>query len=463
MPIPTKYQGANYGVSYSDEEARQAIANAEIAQIVSGDDPPPSSTSVAVTNFPAIQPVSGTVTFSNTSIGVSSLPSLPAGSNIIGAISNISFGISGTLPAFTSTPTFNIGASGGIALDTTLTGGTQKAIARGGAKGATAAADVTSTSVDANTQALDVSVKGTLAATVNAIYNSTLPALTNGQSAPLQLSQRGALYIDTIDFVSTPVNISVADTNTTTSTGQDNQTLIRGNPTNNSFASFSCSGNSSFALLIENQPAGTPFVGTLQIERSLDPNGTIWTPVGAFVAGSAFTRSQITAEAALHGNCSSSLNLRVRAIAFTSGTARITFLAGHGTGTITIGNGIRLFDNTSGAFAAIKAAATAALASDPAIVVVQRPSVAATILSLQTNANGATFNSFSSQVCSYLKIQNITGVDIELRRGGAGNTWRILNNTVEVVPCTGNASEIGIRRFDQSNTQVTITADAIAL
>lgn len=63
--------------------------------------------------------------------------------------------------------TANIGTSGSLALDATLTGGTQKAIARGGAKGATAAADVTSTNVDANTQALDVSVKGTPTVTVS--------------------------------------------------------------------------------------------------------------------------------------------------------------------------------------------------------------------------------------------------------------------------------------------------------
>ena len=54
------------------------------------------------------------------------------------------------------TVTANIGTSGSLALDATLTGGTQKAIARGGAKGATVAADLTSNPIDANTQALHV-------------------------------------------------------------------------------------------------------------------------------------------------------------------------------------------------------------------------------------------------------------------------------------------------------------------
>lgn len=46
----------------------------------------------------------------------------------------------------------------GAALDATLTGGTQKSITRGGAKGTTTAADVTSTASGANRQLLDVAI-----------------------------------------------------------------------------------------------------------------------------------------------------------------------------------------------------------------------------------------------------------------------------------------------------------------
>lgn len=56
------------------------------------------------------------------------------------------------------TVTANIGTSGSLALDATLTGGTQKAINRGGAKGSTTAADITSTASGANHQALDVAI-----------------------------------------------------------------------------------------------------------------------------------------------------------------------------------------------------------------------------------------------------------------------------------------------------------------
>jgi len=46
------------------------------------------------------------------SLKIRELPSLASGSNAIGSITNTSFGISGTLPAFASTPTFNIGTGG---------------------------------------------------------------------------------------------------------------------------------------------------------------------------------------------------------------------------------------------------------------------------------------------------------------------------------------------------------------
>jgi hypothetical protein len=51
------------------------------------------------------------------------------------------------------------------AADATLTSGTQKAIARGAAKGATPAADVTATSIDADHTGLDVKVQGPVAVT----------------------------------------------------------------------------------------------------------------------------------------------------------------------------------------------------------------------------------------------------------------------------------------------------------
>ena len=93
---------------------------------------------VSVVNFPASQPVTGTFWQATQPVSAASLP-LPTGaaldssltttntklSTIItnigapfqsgGNIGNTSFGISGTLPSFTSTPTFNIGTISTIA------------------------------------------------------------------------------------------------------------------------------------------------------------------------------------------------------------------------------------------------------------------------------------------------------------------------------------------------------------
>jgi hypothetical protein len=128
-------------------------------------------------------PVSGTFWQATQPVSLSSLPALATGANTIGSIANTSFGISGTLPAFASTPTVNLGTLNGVALDATLTGGTQKAITRGGAKGATTAADVTSTSVDSNTQALDVSVKGTATVSGTVAVSNSFALETGGNLA----------------------------------------------------------------------------------------------------------------------------------------------------------------------------------------------------------------------------------------------------------------------------------------
>jgi hypothetical protein len=95
------------------------------------------------------------------------------------------------------TITANIGTSGSLALDATLTGGTTKAIARGGAKGTTVAADITSNPIDVNTQALHVDgskvtqpVSGTI--TANAGTGSFTVAQATASNLKVDLSGTGA-------------------------------------------------------------------------------------------------------------------------------------------------------------------------------------------------------------------------------------------------------------------------------
>ena len=79
-------------------------------------------------------------------------------------------------------------------------------------------------------------------------------------------------------------------------------------------------------------------------------------------------------------------------------------------------------------------------------------------LSVTTNETGTTFNAFSSQICKQLNISNQTGVTIEVRQGGTGVALQIPTGAFYTFFGITNANQLGIRRNDTSNTQVTVTA-----
>ncbi len=114
----------------------------------------------------------------------------------------------------------------------------------------------------------------------------------------------------------------------------------------------------------------------------------------------------------------------------------------------------RLKDIGSGAHAPV-------VALDPGSMAGGATSV--TIMTIQTNATGANWTAFASQACTQLDIVNdaSTAVDIEYRRNGAGNTMRIAAGAGRLIAGITNANQISIRRVDQSNTQVTLNAEAI--
>lgn len=85
----------------------------------------------------------------------------------------------------------------------------------------------------------------------------------------------------------------------------------------------------------------------------------------------------------------------------------------------------------------------------------------AVILTAQTAAVGTNWTAFASQACQALDITNATGVDIEYRRGGSGNGMIIPQGASRLILAITDADEIQIRRVDTSNTQVTITAEAL--
>jgi len=87
----------------------------------------------------------------------------------------------------------------------------------------------------------------------------------------------------------------------------------------------------------------------------------------------------------------------------------------------------------------------------------------ATIMSVTTAATGANWTAFSSQACNALDIVNTASVAVEYRRGGAGDAMTILSGSARLVVGIANANEIQVRRVDQSNTQVTIPAEAVSV
>lgn len=88
--------------------------------------------------------------------------------------------------------TANIGTSGSLALDATLTGGTQKAILRGGAKGSTSAADVTSTASGSNHQLVDVAIYDSSGTQITSFGGSGGTASNFGSAVPSTGTAMGA-------------------------------------------------------------------------------------------------------------------------------------------------------------------------------------------------------------------------------------------------------------------------------
>lgn len=79
-------------------------------------------------------------------------------------------------------------------------------------------------------------------------------------------------------------------------------------------------------------------------------------------------------------------------------------------------------------------------------------------ISVQTNATGATYNAYATQLCSQLTIVNDTGTALEVRQGGAGVAIPIASGGSFTFFGIINASQLGVRRVDTSNTQVTVKA-----
>lgn len=92
---------------------------------------------------------------------------------------------------------------------------------------------------------------------------------------------------------------------------------------------------------------------------------------------------------------------------------------------------------------------------------------AATFGSKQTSATGATFVALDAAACIGVEIKNtrptVSGLaptNIEVRRGGSGATVCIAVGGADYFGGLTDASQLQIRRYDQSNTQVNVDYEA---
>src|SRR3989344_567265 len=153
-----------------------------------------NSTAVKVDGSAVTQPVSGTITANagtNLNTSLLALDTSAAPTYTTAQLDPLSLTTSGALrvdigatsanatavkvdgSAVTQPVSGTIAVSNAFALDATLTGGTTKAICRGGAKGATTAADVTSTSQSVDRNALDVQIRTSAGVAVDTFGGGT--------------------------------------------------------------------------------------------------------------------------------------------------------------------------------------------------------------------------------------------------------------------------------------------------
>ena len=77
--------------------------------------------------------------------------------------------------------------------------------------------------------------------------------------------------------------------------------------------------------------------------------------------------------------------------------------------------------------------------------------------SVQTSATGTAYTMLATQACMQVTVCNDTGTKLEVQQDGAGTALRIHDNSYYTFFGLRNASQLGIRRADASNMQVTAT------
>lgn len=238
-------------------------------------------------------------------------------------------------------------------------------------------------------------------------------------------------------------NITVVDSGSTNTAQANGQNAITGSPTANSAASFSVSTEESFEVQI----TGT-WTGTLASEISFD-GGTVWFTRGIKQSGSSYISSSFTQNFQGGGSVAGATNYRVRATAAVTGTATVKVVLSENQASIVVSNPQLLRDGTTqSVLNTIKAASTAAVATDTALVVAISPNnnipvappAAATAQAFSLSS--ATSQTYNVSQYSILSI-NVTGA-------GSSNTWvyEVTNDNVNwqsilAWPILGGTANVG--------------------
>lgn len=222
----------------------------------------------------------------------------------------------------------------------------------------------------AATSALQTTGNTTLSA-ISGQLPATLGQKAMAASLPVVIaSDQSAIPVATVDLVPATQNITVIDSGSSTASGFNNQSLITGTPTAGSAASFAVGSKEGLTIEIK----GT-WTGTIQFEVSID-GGTTWTPHSAHQFGSPNFVTAVTANFIASLNMAAKTNFRARATAAMTGTATILIVESANQATTYVANAIKLVDATAAASppqATIKAASTAAIATDTSLVVALSP------------------------------------------------------------------------------------------
>jgi hypothetical protein len=217
-------------------------------------------------------------------------------------------------------------------------------------------------------------------------------------------------------------SISAQDIASTSTAQANGQLVITGAPTASSFASFALASSET----VEVQVTGT-WTGTLSCEVSMD-GGTRWFGRGVKQTDSSYLSSSFTANFEGVTNVGAITNYRVRATAAWTGTATVQIVESLNTASIVVSNPVMLRDSTTQSITnVIKAASTAALATDPSLVVAISPnSIAPVNVTQILGATPSAANALPAQLStggSYVSNSNPLPVTIDPLAAGTPKNY----------------------------------------